>query len=132
MISINIIEKGATPGIIKKLWNKLARECWIAMGEHWHREMRAKHFTHRGASEYGYDKRQGEGRSPGDKGFLRTYTGRKLRRFGHTYPLVWSGASRTLSAIRDVRATRDGSRVVMNTPTLNFRKGKLGRGKTMR
>ena len=132
MIQITVTEIGATPGILKKHFNALTKKCWEAMGNYWHAHLREKHFTHAGATEYGYDKRQGERGSPGDKGFRRSYTGRKLRRFGHTYPLVWSGASRTLTRIRNVKSTKDGCRVVMNVPTLNFRKGKLGRGKTMR
>jgi hypothetical protein len=132
VIQITIIEQGATPGILKKHWNALVKHCWEAMGNHWHAHLREKHFTHSGATEYGYDKRQGERGNPGDKGFRSSYTGRKLRKFGHSLPLVWSGASRTLSRIRNVRTTKDGARVVMNMPTLNFRKGKLGKGRTMR
>lgn len=132
MILITVIEQGATPGVLKKHWNTLVKACWEALGSHWHARMREKHFTHAGATEYGYDKRQGERGSQSGLGFRSSYTGRKLRRFGHTLPLVWSGASRTLSQIRNVRTTRDGVKVVMNTPTLNFRKGKLGKGKTMR
>jgi hypothetical protein len=150
MIAISMYERGATPGLLKKLWNKLAKACWSEVAIHWHKEMRPKHFTHAGAREYGYDKRQGEGGigrhddwralgagasftdRMGRRAFYRTYTGRKLQRFGHTYPLVWSGASRTLTGMRNISATKSGSRVTMNAPTLNFRKGKTGTGKTMR
>ena len=133
MILITITEQGATPGILKKLWNQLTKQCWTELGTYWHAHLREKHFTHAGATEYAYDKRQGEHLLRSwDKGFSRTYTYRKLQRFGHTYPLVWSGASRTLTKIRNIQATRDGVRVVMNAPTLNFRKGNRGIGKTMR
>lgn len=125
-------ETGAVPGVLKRELNRLLKQAWETLGIYWHANFREKHFTHAGATEYQYDKRQGEDRSQGGKGFFRTYTGRKLRRFGHTLPLVWSGASRTRSRIRDVRATRAGVRVVINAPTLNFRKGRLATGKTMR
>jgi len=72
----------------------------------WHREMRPKHFTHAGAREYNYARRS------------ERYTRRKLRTHGHTYPLVWTGATRNLTRICDVRTTSKGARVVMRAPKL--------------
>jgi hypothetical protein len=132
MIKISIKETGMVPGMLKREFNNLMRQCYRAMGTWWHAQMRPKHFTHRGATEYGYDPRQGE-RGSGAKTFKRSYSGRKLRKFGHTLPLVWTGASRTRSLIRDIRVTKDSARVVLSTPTLNFKRGrKPGAKKTLR
>lgn len=152
MIRIAITETGAVPGVLKRELNRLLKEAWAAIGLYWHKNFRPKHFTRAGAREYGYDKRQGEdgavGENPGDfggmhgmwraqrrlgpRGFFSTYTGRKLQKWNHTNPLVWTGISKEQSEQRNIQATRNGVKVVMNTPRLNFRKGKLGMGKTMR
>ena len=114
MLYVEVRQRGATPDLLKRTFNELSKTSWDDMGREWHKTMRPKHFTHRGATEYHYSPRNKE------------YELRKFRRLGHTYPLVWSGASKKLSVIRNVRSTRGGVRVVMNTPTLNFRRGKLG------
>ena len=114
MLYIEVKQRGATPDLLKREFNRLSKESWEDLGSAWHKDMRPKHFTHRGATEYGYSPRNKE------------YELRKFRRFGHTYPLVWSGSSRTLSGIGNIRGTRGDVRVVMNTPTLNFKRGKLG------
>lgn len=106
------------------------KAAWLAIATIWHQNLRPKHFTHAGAREYAYDKRQGEVGS--GRPFKGSYTARKLRLFGHTLPLVWSGASRTRSAIRNIKSTSKGARVTMNVPTLNFRKGRNAKGKSMR
>lgn len=96
------------------------REAWATTGQYWHKHMRPKHFTKQGAAEYGYLKRKGEGQE-GTKFYHRSYTGRKLRKFGHTNPMVYTGESLQMSRMRDVRSTGKGARVVMHTPKLNLR-----------
>jgi hypothetical protein len=75
----------------------------------------------KGAREYGYQKREGERGTAGSEKFKTSYTGRKLRRFGHTRPLVLTGESMRLAAIRDVRSTSKGAKVVIHARVLNFR-----------
>lgn len=120
MILIRLKYTGAIPGVISKAnMNRKIKAAWLVAGTWWHKEMRPKHFTKRGAREYGYVPRYGE---PGSgRRFRGSYTGRKLRRFGHTNPLVFTGLSRDLTRVRDVRNTAKGVRVVMNAPTLNRR-----------
>lgn len=121
MVLIRVTERGAVPGVAKRELNTMLKAAWEETGVHWHRSMRPKHFTHAGAREYGYTPRKGERGAAGTKGFRQSYTGRKLKRFGHTLPLVYTGESRELTRIRDVRATSKGVRIVMNAPKLNFR-----------
>jgi len=118
---IKITERGATPGILKRELNKLMKKAFEAAGIHWHQEIRPKHFTSAGAGEYGYAARKGERGNVGTHGFARTYTGRKLKAYGHTQPLVLTGESQGMTRMRDVRATSKKVRIVLRAPKLNFR-----------
>jgi len=84
---------------------------WFDVGRFWHRRIRPKHFTPEGGREYKYTARQGSNRSPGGKGFNRSYTGRKLRQKGHRNPLVWSGQTRALTRIQRITSTSKGVRI---------------------
>lgn len=128
MILIEIKQQGKTPRALRKASTQARRDAFRAVGEHWHEKFRPVHFTHRGARKYGYKPRQGQ-RTAGEpptttssrRRFASSYTGRKLRKWGHTRPLVYSGESEALTRFLDVRATSKGSRVVMRAPTLNLR-----------
>ena len=118
-----------------KGWRYIMGEAWEHAGAFWHRAILPKHFTHRGASEYGYRTR---GKTKAGRGFdkygvpeagfsyssaspryalrkqYNTYQQAKLRKHGHTYPLVWSGATRKAALrTRDIRVTAQGARVVL-------------------
>jgi hypothetical protein len=118
------IRENISQGLSRSEVNDAIRRTWFIVGSDYHRAFMAKHFTHAGAREYGYAPRKGERGAPGSKGFRRSYTGRKLRQKGHTLPLVWSGESRTLARVRDVRATSKGCRIVIHANKLNFRNPK--------
>lgn len=106
-------------GIVRKLLNDILRGSWLRVGVFWHRKLRPKHFTHRGAREYGYKPRGGQAGS--GRKFIGSYTARKLRLKGHTRPLEFTGRSRKLTEIRDVRPTAKGVRVVLHANTFNLR-----------
>lgn len=110
---------GPTPRIAKRRLNNIIKAANRDMGIFWWRMMRPKHFTHAGAREYGYTPRKGE--RGGGRPFRGSYTAKKLRAFGHTKPLVFSGESKKLAGIRDVRATFKKTRVVIHARALNFR-----------
>ena len=126
-------ETGATPKLLKREMAEIGRDAGRFAGGFWHSEFRPLHFKNLATTRYGYALRQGEGLR-GQKGFYRTYTGQKLKRLGHTRPLIgWnpshpseSGGSMRATEIQDVRATyRSGLvriRVVMHAPKLNFRR----------
>lgn len=123
-VTAGILETGPTPKLLRKQLNTIHRETAIDLGSHWHAHYRAKHFTHAGATEYGYQPRAGE-RGSG-RAFRGSYTARKLKLHNHTRPLVWSGRSEALAAIRDIRATAvkgsATSRVVIHARALNWRR----------
>jgi len=112
--------KIGSPDLAARELRKYLREVWRMAGERWHQTMRPQHFTRAGARKYGYLPRAGE-RGNERRNFRSSYTGRKLRRFGHTNPLVYTGLSMALTRPRDVRATAKGVRVVMNSPGFNRR-----------
>lgn len=130
MIRFKVTWTGPMPRELRRRWPKIRKAAFTEIGEMWHKKFRPKHFTRAGAREYSYSPRAGDALARGSKRFRRSYTGQKLRRFGHTLPLVFSGASRDLTRLRDVRATGKGVRIVMRAPTLNF--SRKGATKSMR
>lgn len=119
MLKFSVTYKGATPGVARKHLRTILRQAFEAMGVEWHQTMRPKHFTKAGAREYAYTPRKGDTGS-GTR-FTNSYTQRKIRKFGHANPLVYTGESRRMSELRDIRATSKGVRVVMRTPRLNYK-----------
>ena len=117
---IKVRERGATPGILAKEWRAVSKVAWRETGVVFHRDYLPKRFTHEGARLLNYTRRKGE-LMKGSKRYWRTYTGRKERRFGHTLPMVYTGESRQLARVRDVRSTSNGVKVVLNARKLNFR-----------
>jgi hypothetical protein len=112
MIIARMIETGPTPKLMARERNNVNREVMRDLGNYWHDNFRAKHFTREGAFEYGYALRS------------RGYMIRKAKVKGHQDPLVWSGLSRELSRIKDIRPTATSAlskvRVILHTPALNF------------
>ena len=122
MMGFKISYKGQIPPAMRKRdWNKLIKFTFRKLGEFWPSKMRPKHFTKAGAKEYDYTPRAGEDLPFGTRAFWRSYTGQKLRKYGHTLPLVYSGLSMEQTHRRDIRATSKGVRIVMHAPALNFR-----------
>ena len=70
-------------GITLRDWSALIKSAWMAVGETWHKQILPKHFTPAGAKEYRYKKRTAK------------YQRRKLRKFGHQDPLVFTGRLRS-------------------------------------
>lgn len=107
---------------------KALKFMWARAGVLWHTRFMPQHFTARGAMKYGYGPRS-------TKYMLRKMTGYKVAGrtvAGHRDPLVWSGASKRLAAIQDVRATSKGGTVVIHATGLNRRNPDSISPKTMR
>lgn len=112
-MKVSVRNNGWTPKISKQEQRKINRVVLAEIGEYWHDHFRAKHFTREGAAEYNY--------APRSKGYMI----RKAKVKGHQDPLVYSGMSRALAAIKDVRpfspsADRAYVHVVIHAPTLNL------------
>lgn len=117
MISFKIKTVGFIPGVPrwKSTLNRMLKAAYAVGGTFWHRALRPKHFTKAGAREYWYTPRKGEAGSgePFKKGKHLSYTAAKLRRHGHTLPLVFSGELRLKSRMARIAATSKGVRVVL-------------------
>lgn len=107
----------AGSGLSRKALNEVLSEGYHAALLHWHKRIRPKHFTHAGAKEYGYTPRQGENRVR----WRGSYTERKLRKWGHTYPLVWSGGSLRKSQTTRIRTSGKGGKASYSIPVFNYK-----------
>lgn len=123
MITTVIVrERGTTPRNLAKAMTAGKRQAWRATAEQFHLKLRLKRFTKAHGQEAGYYKRKGEGMTPGSKQFKRSYTGRKLARFGHTDPLVFSGEAKRASAAASITSTATaGKASYASLRKLNFR-----------
>ncbi len=126
IITAEILMRGAAPGIMLDEFADIRRRSMHDLGVYWHAKMRPKHFRNAASRMYGYKPRKGERGNPDPHGFKSSYTGRKLRKEGHTRPLEYSGLSKALTKIKDVRTTSNKknvttTRVVIHSPGINRR-----------
>lgn len=92
-LKIEIRDRGPTPRGMRKILNASMKESWFETGAEFHAENSDKRFTHAHATAAGYAPRS------------RNYERRKLKKFGHTNPLEYSGTARRLSRVADVTST---------------------------
>ncbi len=118
MIFFEINEIGPTPGVSKRNMNKILKGVWTVGVQWWHAKIRPKHFTQAGADEYRY-------RDPSIK-----YQLRKLRKFGHERPMVFTGRGEKMAATGRITANKNRGRVIMDAPVFNFKP--LGYDKPLR
>jgi len=97
-------------GVVKRVYNRFAKEGMLEVAKGWMRYYRSEHFRQRGAVKYGYRKRSYQ------------YTLAKKRKFGQAQPLVWTGESRAASRAGKMRSTSKSAAVTMRVPRLNRRK----------
>jgi len=93
--------------VSRRTWNETMKAVYATGAEHWFDRFSARHFTVQGARLYGYAPRS------------KKYTARKRREKHHSNPLVWSGASRVLATIKNIRSTRTGGKAVIAAHGLN-------------
>ena len=114
-ILFNVRIGGVVPGatLTDDRLKNLLKEAWFDPGKDWQENLRPKHFTKEGGSEYGYAPRKGEELGQSSKAFWRSYTGRKLKKFGHTLPLVFSGDLRNRCRVARIENSPTGVKVVL-------------------
>ena len=114
-INFNVQISGVVPGatLTDDRLKNILKEAWYDPGKEWHENLRPKHFTKEGEREYGYEPRSGEESGQSGKAFWRSYTGRKLKKFGHTLPLVYSGDLRDRSRVARIENNPTGVKVVL-------------------
>lgn len=127
MIShIQIRERGATPGLTRKVFNAASKSSWFEAGLFDHLEHSQEPFTDEFRQEAGFPARRGQRLPVGSPGFRASYYGRKLRsRFGggegKALPNVYTGDSRDRAKFVRTSATRDGVVNRYRVPRLNFK-----------
>jgi hypothetical protein len=113
MFSLKLDLAALSAGRKKGVVNRAVKSALTAAAKEWHQKYYAGHFTKAGAQKYGYYKRKGELISPGSKAFRRSYTGKKLRKFGHTDPLKFTGETYHLGKVAKIKATSKQARVIL-------------------
>lgn len=129
-----IVERGS-PVMGKQKVKGVVRESLFAAIKHWHTAIMPGHFTVRGGRKYNYQPRSGENEpalvpremasmmTRGGKTFVarqklnQKYYHKKLRKLGHSRPLVYSGNSEAAarSGIR-LRGTSDQAKGLLSMP----------------
>jgi hypothetical protein len=110
--AIKITEYAAlTRGGGKKEIRASLKKSWENAGRFFHLNLRDKRFTKEHALKAGYTLRKGEDKGTNSKEFFRSYTGRKLKKYGHTRPLEFSGGTRSAMRAANISSTSSGARV---------------------
>ncbi len=113
MIGFTIRERGPTPRHVVRVMRTASKAGYEQAGRWWFQECRPKHFTREAYRLYGYTPRVGEGGAAVQKMWKGTYTARKLKKWGHTDPLVYGGFTRRITNSATITATSKSVRVVM-------------------
>lgn len=92
----------------KRMENQIVRDALGHLGRVFHTDIRPKKFTHRGATEYKYERRS------------RRYEQRKLRKFGHTRPLELTGETKQMANIVKITNTSKSVKNRYRLRKLNF------------
>lgn len=125
MLEIDIKYHGTKPdGMLQRHFDRALQYAFAQIATWYQQNRVGHHFTHAGATEYGYTPRAGQrGRLRGK--FNRSYTGRKLAKHKHTLPLVYSGKSRGRAMTGRVSVTKSQgtkqhtAKISVPAPTLN-------------
>lgn len=112
-VKFTVRERGATPRGFKKAYNAASKESWHEAGVYFHTHFRDQRFTHRHATAAGYTKRK------------RQYEMRKLKKYGHTRPLEFTGRTRRAVRAATISSTSSGAKVrYPGARVFNFRNPK--------
>lgn len=93
VVKIDVIDRGPTPRGMKKVIGNAMKETWQEAAIEFHARFSDDRFTNRHATAAGYAPRS------------KNYTRRKLKEFGHTRPMEFSGTARRLSRTANVTST---------------------------
>ena len=118
--AIKIRERGAVPRNMAKQHRQASRQAYQEIAEQHHRENTPKRFTKEHAAAAGYRKRKGEEMQFRTKAFWGSYTGRKLRKFGHALPLVFTGQTRDRARMATIQVTTNRGQIRYSVNALNF------------
>jgi hypothetical protein len=110
-VTAKIRDRGTTPRGMRRAYGHASKAAWLATAAHFHAHYRQRRFTQAHARAAGYGHRKGELLARGTKAFRNSYTGRKLRLFGHTDPLRFSGVTYEKMRVANISSTRNMGKV---------------------
>jgi len=131
-LKCRLIARGWVPGqsYTRSEFNAAKKEAFADAARFYFQNIRPKHFERPAVQEYGYAPRQGDPGNPGPKGFKKSYVARKIAKFGHNRPLVFSGSSLAATRMATIRPTSKGAQISVPVGYLNFKpknfKGDMG------
>jgi len=111
---VKIKERGPVGRKMASSFRAALKESWNETGRSFAANNIPRRFTREHAKEANYSPRAGETMPRNSKMFLGSYTGRKIRKFGHSDPFVWSGETRRNA--RSARLTSTGKGVRVSLP----------------
>lgn len=121
LIAIQVTDRGNTPRRLQKTMRQVMKAAWETTGQHWHAEYRELRFDPNYARRAGFTRRKGEGLPRGSAAFRRSYTGRKVRIYGHENPLEYSGDTRRRIRSTTLSATSKGVKLRYSANKFNFK-----------
>jgi hypothetical protein len=120
-IAINLEVPDALDALLsRRRRGHVLKQVYQAIGQRWGEEYLPKRFTPE-QKKYNFEPRAGQQSGMAGKQFWRSYTGRKKKKYGHTLALVYSGESARRAQNFRVTATRNGAKVTVPAPALNYR-----------
>jgi hypothetical protein len=106
---LNVVYKSNVPRALRTLHNQATKATWQATGTEFHVKFRDRRFTNAHASAAQFAPRKGEQGS--GVSFARSYTGKKLKKYGHTRPLELTGETRRAVTMATISGTSKGVKV---------------------
>lgn len=97
--ALKIRERGPTPRKLAKVMTAAKKKSFFDGAVYFHSDLRESRFTQAHATKAGYTPRK------------RSYLVQKLRKFGHTRPLEYSGQARKASRVANITSTSRGFRI---------------------
>jgi len=112
-VKFEIKTRGATPRSLRKATNAATKDSWQETGLFFHTDLSDARFSHKHATLAGFATR------------TKKYQSTKLKKFGHTNPLEFSGETRRRVRTANITATSKGVSVrYSGANKLNFRNPK--------
>lgn len=121
-LTINVKDRGSVPRRFGKVHTHASRRSWRAAAWNFHEHRRDLRFSAEHGKAAGYSPRKGEQAGLSGKDFWRSYTGKKMRIYGHRRPLEFTGETRKAVRTATITFTSKSARVKYpGAAKLNFR-----------
>ena len=113
-VKYEVKDRGPTVRGMRRVINNLTKESWFQTGVQFHARFTDLRFTHAHATQAGYAPRS------------KSYERQKFKKYGHTYPLEYTGRTRRLVRTANVASTSKGVDIrYPGARVFNFRNPKM-------